>query len=195
MFHFWLFRNLSYIPHTEKLLLTLLPRFTPHILTRHLKGWGRASFLLGCVRAKARKQCMLGCAVSKYTPLVQGIKIKCKRYKKTSWGQNYTGKIFARNGNVCAESLSHVQFCDPMDCRLPGSSVYGVSHKQPTGVGCHFLLQGIFPTQGSNMHPLCPCIADRFFTSEKVTECQFSFWLPIWKKFIYYSYRQEEDQH
>ena len=24
-----------------------------------------------------------------------------------------------------------------------------------TRVGCHFLLQGIFPTQGSNLHPLC----------------------------------------
>ena len=24
-----------------------------------------------------------------------------------------------------------------------------------TGVGCHFLLQGIFPTQGSNSHLLC----------------------------------------
>ena len=24
------------------------------------------------------------------------------------------------------------------------------------GVGCHFLLQGIFPTQGSNLHPLHP---------------------------------------
>ena len=24
-----------------------------------------------------------------------------------------------------------------------------------TGVGCHFLLQGIFPTQGLNLHLLC----------------------------------------
>ena len=24
-----------------------------------------------------------------------------------------------------------------------------------TGVDCHFLLQGIFPTQGSNLHLLC----------------------------------------
>ena len=39
--------------------------------------------------------------------------------------------------------------CDPMDCSPPGSSVHGILHKN-TGVGCHFLLQGIFPTQGSN---------------------------------------------
>ena len=32
--------------------------------------------------------------------------------------------------------------CDPMDCSPPGSSVHEM--------GCHFLLQGIFPTQGSN---------------------------------------------
>ena len=39
--------------------------------------------------------------------------------------------------------------CDPMDCSPPGSSIHGILHKS-TGVGCHFLLQGIFPTQGSN---------------------------------------------
>ena len=35
-----------------------------------------------------------------------------------------------------------------MDCSAPGSPVHGIS--QNTGVGCHFLLQGIFLTQGSN---------------------------------------------
>jgi len=43
--------------------------------------------------------------------------------------------------------------CDPMDCSLPGSeeplSPWNFPGKS-TGVGCHFLLQGIFPTQGSN---------------------------------------------
>ena len=40
--------------------------------------------------------------------------------------------------------------CDPMDCSTPGSSVHGDSLGKNTGGGCHFLLQGIFPTQGSN---------------------------------------------
>ena len=40
--------------------------------------------------------------------------------------------------------------CDPMDCSLPDSSVHGASLGKNTGVGCHALLQGIFPTQGSN---------------------------------------------
>ena len=38
---------------------------------------------------------------------------------------------------------SCLTLCDPMDCSPPGKN---------TGVGCHALLQGIFPTQGSNLH-------------------------------------------
>ena len=45
--------------------------------------------------------------------------------------------------------------CDPMDCSLPGSSVYGDFPGKNTGVGCHTLLQGIFLTQVSNTHFLC----------------------------------------
>jgi len=37
-----------------------------------------------------------------------------------------------------------------MDCHLPGSSVHGDSPGKNNGVGCHALLQGIFPTQGLN---------------------------------------------
>jgi len=37
-----------------------------------------------------------------------------------------------------------------MDYGPPGSSVYGDSPGKNTGMGCHALLQGIFPTQGSN---------------------------------------------
>ena len=40
--------------------------------------------------------------------------------------------------------------CDPMHCSLPGSSVHGIFPGKNTGVGCHFLLQGIFQTQESN---------------------------------------------
>ena len=44
--------------------------------------------------------------------------------------------------------------CDPVDCSPPGSFVHGISPGKNTGVGCHALLQGIFPTQGSNLHLL-----------------------------------------
>ena len=56
---------------------------------------------------------------------------------------------------VRAQSLqSCPTLCDPMDCNLPGS-VHGDSPGKNTGVGCHALLQEIFPTQGSNLHLLC----------------------------------------
>ena len=42
--------------------------------------------------------------------------------------------------------------CNPMDCSLPGSSIHEDSPVKNTGVGCHALLQGIFRTQGSNLH-------------------------------------------
>ena len=43
--------------------------------------------------------------------------------------------------------------CDPMDCSLPGSS--WDSPGKNTGLGCHAPLQGIFLTEGSNLHLLC----------------------------------------
>ena len=47
-------------------------------------------------------------------------------------------------------SQSCPTLCDSMDCSLPGSSVHGIFPGSSTGVGCHFPLQGTFPTQGSN---------------------------------------------
>ena len=48
----------------------------------------------------------------------------------------------------------------PVDCSLSGSSVHGDSLGKNTGVGCHALLQGIFPggripTQGSDPSLVC----------------------------------------
>ena len=40
----------------------------------------------------------------------------------------------------------------PLDCSPPGPSVHGIL--QNTRVGCRALLQGIFPTQGSNPYLL-----------------------------------------
>ena len=78
-----------------------------------------------------------------------------------------------------------------MDCSPPGSSVRlhckglssgewqqaglsdggvggGGERDSPgknTGVGCHFLLQGIFPTQRSNLCLMSPALAGGFFTT------------------------------
>ena len=39
--------------------------------------------------------------------------------------------------------------CNPTDCSTPRCSVHGIFPGKNTGVGCHFLHQGIFLTQGS----------------------------------------------
>ena len=57
-----------------------------------------------------------------------------------------TGPIFS----VCLITQSCSTLCNPMYCSLPGCSVHGHSPGKNAGVGCHALLQGIFPTQGSN---------------------------------------------
>ena len=64
--------------------------------------------------------------------------------------------LFSDHNGVKTESESESEvaqscltLCDPMDCSLLGFSVHGIPGKS-TGVGFHFLLQGIFLTQGSN---------------------------------------------
>ena len=51
---------------------------------------------------------------------------------------------------LCLVAQLFPTLCDPTDCSLPDSSVHGDSPGMNTGVGNHSLLQGIFPTQGSN---------------------------------------------
>ena len=63
---------------------------------------------------------------------------------------------------LCLVAQSCLTLCDPMDCSLPGSSGHGASPGKNAGVACHSLLQGIFPTQGSNPIPL---IEGGFFNS------------------------------
>ena len=59
-------------------------------------------------------------------------------------------KTFVIKPWVCAKWLQSCRtLCDPLDCSPPGSSVHGDSPGKNTGVGCHAVLQAIFPTQGS----------------------------------------------
>ena len=51
--------------------------------------------------------------------------------------------------------FNSVRLCNTIDCSTPGSSVHGNFAGKNTEVGCHALLQGIFPSHGSNMHLLC----------------------------------------
>ena len=52
-------------------------------------------------------------------------------------------KIRSLSESKVAQSC--LTLCDPMDCSLPGSSIHGIFLGKSTGVGCHFLLQGVFP--------------------------------------------------
>ena len=55
---------------------------------------------------------------------------------------------------LCLLAQWCLTLCDPVDYSPPGSSVRADSPGKNTGVGCHALLQGIFPTQGLNPHLL-----------------------------------------
>ena len=81
--------------------------------------------------------------------------------------------------------------CDLMDCTLPGSSVYGDFPGKNTGVGYHAVLQGIFPTQGSNQ---VSHIAGRFLTiwatrettsAPKFTAVRMTLYKPVSYSFIH----------
>ena len=62
---------------------------------------------------------------------------------------------------LCLVIQSCLPLCDPMDCSPPGSSIHGNSPGKNPGVGCHALLQGIFPTHDRTQ---VFCIAGGFFT-------------------------------
>ena len=51
---------------------------------------------------------------------------------------------FHQQRSMCSVASDSLQLTD---CSLPGSSVYGIFPDKITRVGCHTLLQGIFPTQ------------------------------------------------
>ena len=54
---------------------------------------------------------------------------------------------------MCLVIQSYPTLCDSLDYSPLDFSVHGCSSGKNTGVGCYVLLQGIFPTQGSN-----PCL-------------------------------------
>ena len=76
--------------------------------------------------------------------------------------------------------LSHsvgTTLCDPMDYSLPGFSVHGDSPGKNTGVGCHALFLGIFPTWRSNPG-LLHCRQILYHLSH--TGAKLSQWLESW---------------
>ena len=86
---------------------------------------------------------------------------------------------------------SCLTLCDPMDCSLPCFSVHGIFPGKNTGVGCHFLLQWIFLTQGSNpgllhcrqtLYPLSQSVSPVALGSNGQRDWKRSVFIPIPKK-------------
>ena len=68
----------------------------------------------------------------------------------------YEVLIFLRaRAHLFSLAQSYPTLCGPVDCSLLGSHGHGIFQARITGAGCHFLLQGIFLTQGSKLHLLC----------------------------------------
>ena len=75
---------------------------------------------------------------------------KENKYKSICTVEDWVGRRDMR-GRKKVKLFSHVWlFVTPWTVAQPGSSVHVDFPDKSTGVGCHFLLQGIFPTQGSN---------------------------------------------
>ena len=81
----------------------------------------------------------------------------CKESGTTERPTHKTRKCICRLTLSC----SVVSLCNPMYCSFPGSFCPWNFLGRNTGAGCHFLLQGIFPTHIS----LFPSLAGRFFTT------------------------------
>ena len=69
----------------------------------------------------------------------------------TSDSVNMKGKLAVGGGGGLV-TKSCLTLSDPIDHSPPGSYVHGISQARNSGAGCHFLLQGIFLTQGSKLH-------------------------------------------
>ena len=75
------------------------------------------------------------------------IKISCKEWEALATSYLFVMKL---KGLVTQSCLT---LCDHVHCSPPGSPIPGILQAR-TGVGYHSLLQGIFPTQVSNLSPL-----------------------------------------
>ena len=86
----------------------------------------------------------------------------CSEHRMNTTGASGTSSLACLSGCSghtlpCSEPWYSVAqncpiLCNPMDCHPPGPSVHEIFPSKNIGLGCHFLLQGIFPTQRLNPH-------------------------------------------
>ena len=79
-------------------------------------------------------------------------------------------------GCVCSQLLSHVWLCDPMDCSTARLLCPWDFPGKNTGVGCHFLLQGIFPTRDWTRVSYVSCIANSLPQGSQCRGQEFNPW-------------------
>ena len=95
------------------------------------------------------------CPLGRSTHLRQSWIFRKKNFKESGISKKVYFSSLVKMDTRDFTIWSIAQLCatlwDPMDCSpRRGYSLHGKN----TGLGCHFLLQGIFPTQGSNPHLL-----------------------------------------
>ena len=105
------------------------------------KGWNGD---VHCTEKFAFSECFTQ-RMSKYYWISHCDRILVKRQE--IWCHEY---VLGQEKELCLVTQLCPTLCDPRDDSLPGSLVSGDSPAKNTGVGSHSLLQGVFPTQGSN---------------------------------------------
>ena len=146
------------------------------ILLSRILRWIAVPFSRGSSQPRDRTQ--VSHVADRLTNWPQG------KYNNTGVGKN------KENKEKTNYKISWLTLCDPMGCSPSGSSIHRILWVliEPTGVGCHLLLQGISPTQGSNAgllhckkilyylsHQGSPFKADRLFKNINVAFLIFYF--------------------
>ena len=115
---------------------------TLHDVLRYLVCWWRAASTLLSITDLLH--CFLVCPSDSPTG-------KIWRAKGDTWSRS----TILMSLLTCLVAQSRPTMCSTLDSSPPDSFVHGIFSSKKTGVGCHFLLQEIFSTQGSNLPLLC----------------------------------------
>ena len=111
---------------------SLASKLQQWFITKHLKANVPAEFRDIHTSTKCEK-------------LYFGVKGSEQRKKRTVGESEFIFCLQLIVAKSCLTLMTHGLYSPP------GSSVHGLLSAKKTGVDCHFLLHGIFPTQGSNL--------------------------------------------
>ena len=122
---------------------------------------GVRTHMLVCVCICMWVPAMLQCARTMLVPSQKQSRLWGHRTIASSWGRGLPPLLLSPQAwakflfkHACVLSFqSCPSLCNPMDCSPQAPHPWDSPGKN-TGVGCHALLQGIFPTYGSNLHLL-----------------------------------------